>query len=655
MSTTKQTAPYGSWPSKITTDVLTRGIVRFSEPQLDNGLCYWLESRPEEKGRGVVVCQLTDGNNVDVTPANMNVRTCIQEYGGGNYRVHQGVVYFVNNDDQCVYKLEGCNQEPILLSPKGQYRYADFCVDEERQQLICICEIHKSEQEPESCIVALKLDGSSSIAFNVLVFGNDFYSNPRISPDGEYLSWLTWKHPHMPWDNSECWLAEFSSLGLLHKHRKIAGGADDDSRKESVFQPQWSPLGELYFVSDRNQWWNLYRYNTQTKIVETVVEMEAEFATPQWVFGMSTYGFLNSYSIFCCYTQSGQWHAGLVDTLSKQLRPLSLDFTDIEGVCCDEDNDTAIFVAANTHKLNQIVHWRAQNITTIKKNHALDQQYFSTPETIEFPNRHQQQVYGFYYPPHNPEYLDESSLPPLIVMCHGGPTGATRMSLNYKVQYWTSRGFAVLDINYSGSTGFGRTYRDRLKTLWGVLDVEDICDGAQYLVSVGKADPERLAVRGSSAGGFSVLAALTFHDCFKAGASLYGIGDLSLLAADTHKFESRYMDQLIGPYPEVKVTYEARSPLLHIDKLNCPVIFLQGLEDKVVPPNQAEGMVNSLVTKNIPVAYVTFEDEGHGFRNADNIRYSLEVEYAFYASVFALTPTENLPNVPFVKQTISSS
>jgi dipeptidyl aminopeptidase/acylaminoacyl peptidase len=650
---TKKVLPYGNWPSSITSEQLTLSSPKLSEPQVSSGSCFWLQSKPEEKGRTVIVRHTPSSGNQVITPKGINVRTRIHEYGGGAYLIHDNKAYFVNDDDQRIYCQDVDSQEAMPLTPQGQYRFADFCIDETRQQLISVCEIHKDEnKEPENCIVAIKLDGSSTTALSMLVFGNDFYSNPRISPDGEHLSWLTWNHPNMPWDNSECWIAEVTSLGLLQKHRKVAGGTEDSSRQESIFQPQWSPTGDLFFVSDRNEWWNIYKYNVQTKVVDSVHEMSAEFGMPQWVLGMSTYGFLNSYTLFCTFTQNGEWHCALLDTLTQQFNLLDSAFTSFDAIACDDETDTAVFAAANSTSSDQIIQWHDHQWKQLSdsQSSSINEQEFSLPKAIQFQNQHQQKVHAFYYSPQNSQYeASGEALPPLLVMCHGGPTSATRNALNLKIQYWTNRGFAVLDVNYSGSTGYGRSYRDRLKKQWGVLDVDDICAGADYLVQEGLVDPQRVAVRGSSAGGFSVLAALTFRNNFKAGASLYGIGDLSLLAQDTHKFESRYLDQLIGPYPEEEALYKARSPLFHIEQLQCPVIFLQGLEDKVVPPNQAEAMVKALDEKNIPVAHVTFEGEGHGFRQAKNIQFAIDVEYSFYSEIFALQPAESLPKVPFIK------
>ena len=429
-SMTKEIATYGCWPSTITSALVTQGLCHLNDPQLDGDCCYWLESRSEEKGRGVIMRQTKTGDTAEVTPKNVSVRTRIHEYGGGAYRVYKDSVFYVNDADQRIYQLAiGSSDEPLALTPEGDYRYADFCVDETREQLICVCEIHKTDQrEPENCIVAVKLDGSSTTAFNVLVFGNDFYSNPRVSPDGGLLSWLTWNHPNMPWDNSECWIAEFSQLGLLSKHRKVAGGAADGSRNESVFQPQWSPTGELFFVSDRNLWWNLYHYDIQTKTIEPVLKMDAEFATPQWVFGMSTYGFLNSFTLFCCYTQNGRWQAGLIDTMTNHFTPLELNFTRLEAIACNDETDTAVFISASDDSLDSVVQWHNHSLKIIKTSGdlALDPAEFSLPETVEFKNTYKQTVQGFFYPPHNQHYRGQAdSLPPLLVVCHGGPTGAT--------------------------------------------------------------------------------------------------------------------------------------------------------------------------------------------------------------------------------------
>jgi len=649
--------PYGSWPSTLGADALTTNTVRLSEPQWDKGILYCLESRPEEKGRSCVVCFDAGKPKRTLLPAPINVRTRIHEYGGSSYRVNAGILYFCHNDDQRIYRLdtEQPNPIPIAITPEGPYRYSDFCLDQQGQRLIAVCEEHNSEQQhPENYLVSIALPDSSKESaiedsaqtMTVLARGNDFYSNPRLSPDTQQLSWLSWNHPHMPWEATQCWLADYSSTAGLSNARVLVGDGS-----ESIFQPQWSPSGELFVVSDRSDWWNLYKADIHTGTLTAVAPLKgAEFATPQWVFGMSCYSFLADDTLLCTYTQQGHWHLGTIDTTAHTLTPIDTPFCDIEGIACDQQGNGA-FIGATPTTTAGLYHWQNGQIHLLasSQENTIAEDTIATAQPVTFNNSQQLPVHGFFYAPTNGQIeAPPSERPPLLVMCHGGPTGATQTGLNMKIQFWTSRGFAVLDVNYSGSTGYGRRYRQRLQGQWGVLDVDDICCGAQFLCEQQYVDPERLIVRGSSAGGYLVLAALTFKDTFKAGASLYGIGDLSLLATDTHKFESRYLDSLIGPYPECSDHYEARSPLHHSQQLQCPVIFLQGLEDKVVPPNQAEAMVKALYDKQIPTAYITFKNEGHGFRQADNIRYALNCELAFYAKILGFTPADTLPELPFV-------
>jgi len=649
----KTIAPYGSWSSELTSDVMSQSARRLQEPQLSGDHRYWLESRPGEKGRMAIMRSSAEGEVEVCLPTPWSARSRVNEYGGASYHVDGDILYFVNDSDQRIYALsqaEECVPKP--LSPEGHYRFSDLCIDHNNQRIIAVVEIHHDAQRVEHCIAAIALDGSSTHGLNLLVFGNDFYSNPRLSPDGRYLSWLTWHHPYMPWDSTECWIAELSPFGLLNKHRKVAGGKDKE-RLESVFQPQWSPTGDLYFVSDRSGWWNLYCYRTDTHQQQAIASMEAEFATPQWVMGMSTYGFLNSYRLFCCYTRNGQWEVATLDLMTHQFTPLSLPYTYIEGVHCHDEQDTAIFIAANDVLSDTVVEWCDHQIYEIRQSatSTMADDAIAIAEPISFTNSQQQVVHGFYYPPCNRHYQGpEAEHPPLIVIGHGGPTGATRRALSYKIQYWTQRGFAVADINYSGSTGYGRDYRERLLGQWGVLDVEELCAAATYLVQQKRANEQHLFIRGSSAGGYSVLAALTFHQCFSAGTSLYGISDLKQLVAGTHRFEARYLDRLIGPYPAAKAIYYARSPLFHAEQLTCPTLFLQGMQDKVVPPNQAQSMVNTLAQQGVAVAYETYEDEGHGFRQPATIRHSFDVEYAFYRDCLGLGEDTSLPVVPYVEQ-----
>ena len=627
------TTTYGNWPSPITADMLTQQSAKISEPQACGEEVFWLESRPAEKGRNALVQASADGIHKEILSAPHSVRTRAHEYGGASYLVTGEYIFCVLDADQRIYMIDRTSNELRALSPEGNYRYADFCWDKTRRRFICVREDHtlanhERHIEERSELVAIDLAGQ----IKVLVTGADFYSNPRLNSTDNTLSYLCWNHPQMPWDGTECHCARIDSAGdVIHTHL-IAG-----SKTESIFQPQWSPRDELFFVSDRNNWWNIYRhsFNRADECTECIYEMPAEFATPQWVFGMSTFGFLNDNEIFCCFSQDGQWSIGTIQLEQKTLRKIPNEFKDISGVCCN--NQQAYFLAASTTQSNSLYRFSDNQITRLlpAKNNNLTGEDIAQPEPISFKTSDGELAHGFYYAPQNKQVrVSANALPPLIVMCHGGPTGATETSLNMKIQFWTSRGFAILDVNYRGSTGYGRQYRDRLKNNWGITDVIDVCSGAQYLIDRGLVDKNKIAIRGSSAGGYTVLAALTFSHNFKAGASLYGIGDLEALARDTHKFEARYLDALVGEYPAQKSVYQERSPINHIEKLNCPVIFLQGLKDKVVPPSQAEAMVQALTSKGIKTAYVTFAEEGHGFRQAENIQQAIEAELRFYLEIF---------------------
>jgi dipeptidyl aminopeptidase/acylaminoacyl peptidase len=633
-------APYGSWSSPISASTLTAKAVRLSEPQLCQSTVYWLESRPDEGGRNVLMCQPQGQQPYELLAANISVRTRANEYGGGAYLATKDAVYAVFDSDQRVYQIPLTPAgTPTPLTPPGEYCYADFCLDPQRQRLIAVREDHLGPGEPVSELVALDLSGHAAV--EVLASGADFYSNPRLSHRADKLCWLSWNHPNMPWDGTELTLAEVTDRGALTNPRTVAGGA-----AESIFQPRWSPTDELFFVSDRSNWWNLYRFAETGDVC--VLAMDAEFATPQWVFGMSTYGFCGRDKILCSFTQHGQWQLGLITPNHHNgydYSPLKSPLTDINSLAtCAQQ---AVFIGANPSCAPALYRVSASALkpdatpalTVLRRSQAdsVAPQELARPQPVSYPTGDGDTCHGFYYPPCNATHqAPDGALPPLVVMCHGGPTGATSSALNYKLQFWTSRGFAVLDVNYRGSTGYGREYRDRLKNHWGVSDVQDVVAGAEYLVAQKLAHPEQLIIRGSSAGGYTVLAALTFSNTFSAGASLYGIGDLTALAEDTHKFESRYLGSLVGPYPEAKQTYLERSPIAHIEQLNCPVIFLQGLKDKVVPPAQAEAMVAALNDKGIAHEYVTFADEGHGFRAADSIQTAISKELAFYRRVLGL-------------------
>ncbi|HEX8686972.1 MAG TPA: S9 family peptidase, partial [Pyrinomonadaceae bacterium] len=476
----------------------------------------------------------------------------------------------------------------------------------------------------------------------VLVEGNDFYAAPRLSPDGSRLAWQTWNHPNMPWDGCELWVAELDEGGAVAGSRRVAGGEE-----ESVFQPQWSPAGTLYFVSDRGGWWNIYRLG-EDGAAEAVYEAEAEFGLPQWVFAMSTYAFASEERIVCAYATGGEWNLGALDTRTKRLERFDLPYNDISYVRADENR--AVFRAGSPTLRTSVVELdlktRETRVLRRASEVTIDEAYVSTPRAVEFPTESGRTAHAFYYPPRNPDFAaPEGERPPLLVKCHGGPTSAASSTLRLETQYWTSRGIAVLDVNYGGSTGYGREYRQRLNGEWGVVDVDDCVNGAKYLIEQGEVDPARCVITGGSAGGYTTLNALTFRDTFRAGASHFGIGDLTVFVGDTHKFESRYLERLIGPYPERADLYRERSSINFTDRLSCPVIFFQGLEDKIVPPNQAELMVEALRKKRLPVAYVAFEGEQHGFRKAENIKRALEGEFYFYSRVFGFQPADEVEPV----------
>jgi dipeptidyl aminopeptidase/acylaminoacyl peptidase len=635
----QEVAPYGSWKSPITTDLIVKNIVRLGQIVIDCDDIYWLEGLPEEGGRYVIVRLTADGKREDVIPPDFNVRTRVHEYGGGEYLVHEEVVYFSNFTDQRFYKKLP-DKKPEPMTPAVDLRYADGVMDIEHDRIICIREDHRNvDAEPVNTIISI-----SPISENegrVLVSGNDFYSSPRISPDGNQLAWLTWNHPNMPWDETELWVGDIVLDGTIENHQKIAGG-----KKESIFQVEWSPDGIPYFISDKSNWWNLYRFKDGK--IENLYEMDAEFGVPQWRFGLSTYGFLSRNEIVCTYTKDGIWYIGILDVENHNLKTLDIPYTDIYYLKVSKDY--VLFMGGSPDEPTSIIMLDIDSgETSVLKRSvevSIDSGYLSEPEPITFETECDKKSYGLFYPPKNKDYkAPEGELPPLIVISHGGPTSATVSTLSMAIQYWTSRGFAVLDVNYGGSTGYGREYRERLKGNWGIVDVDDCINGAKYLARRGDIDGARVIIRGGSAGGYTTLSALTFHDYFKAGASYYGVSDLEALTRETHKFESRYLDSLVGPYPERKDIYNERSPINLTESLSSPVIFFQGLEDKVVLPNQAESMVDALKKKGIPVAYIPFEGEQHGFRRAENIKRSSEAELYFYSKVFGFEISDEIKPV----------
>ncbi len=633
--------PYGSWKSPITSALIVSRSVGLFQPKIDGEDIYWVEMRPYEGGRNVIVRLDQLGVRTDVNPPPFNARTRLHEYGGGDYAVRNGLVCFSNFADQRVYRCSP-GSAPQSITPEAALRYADTIFDEHRARLICVREDHTTTgKESVNTLIGLKLDGSQN-AGDDLVSGSDFYSSPRLSPDGSRLAWLSWDHPNMPWDETELWVGDVAGDGSLATTRRLAGG-----HGESIFQPEWSPDGTLYFVSDRTGWWNLYRVQPNQE-VEPVTEMDAEFGVPQWVLGLSTYAFEFAERIICTCSQLGMSRLARIDTKSRRIEFIDTGYTDISYVRATPGR--AVFRAGSpAHPLSIMkLDLTTGNFETLRRSNDLeiDPGYLSVPRTIEFPTEDGKTAHAFFYPPRNKDCrAPENELPPLLVKSHGGPTSAASSAQSLSIQYWTSRGIAVLDVNYGGSTGYGRAYRDRLKDKWGIVDVDDCVNGARYLVNRGEVDQNRLMITGGSAGGYTTLCALTFRNTFQAGASHYGVSDAEALAVETHKFESRYLDGLFGPYPERRVVYFERSPINFTGRLSCPVIFFQGLEDKVVPPNQAERMVEALRKKGIPVAYVSFEGEQHGFRQAKNIQRALDGELYFYSRVFGFELAEEVEPV----------
>lgn len=633
------TRSYGTWKSPITSEMVASAPTRLGEAKIDGRDVYWTETRPGEQGRSALVRYSVDGTKEDVLPAGFNVRTRVHEYGGGAFWVSDGTVYFVNFADQRVY-VAPAGQEPTPITPDTNHRYADGLVDTARQRIICVREDHTGGGEPVNTLVSLPLDGGLHEG-TILVEGNDFYAGSTLSPDGSRLAWLTWHHPNMPWDGTELWVADVDTAGELSNQQLVAGGMS-----ESIFQPQWSPSGQLHFISDRTDWWNLYRWQDGQTI--PLCPREAEFGVPQWAFHFSTYGFLPNGHIVCRYPENGQQVLAVLNPETATLTPLEWPYPVIQHLHVGEDFVILGAASATTFPGFYLLDLNSGACTTLYRTSEakFDERYVSIPQPIEFPTENGLTAHAFYYAPYNEDYVAPAGAkPPLLVFSHGGPTSATSSALSPARQYWTSRGFAVVDVNYGGSTGYGRPYRQRLNGQWGVVDVEDCINSAKYLAEQGLADNERLAIRGGSAGGYTTLCALTFHDVFAAGASLFGVSDLEALAQETHKFESRYIDSMVGPYPERKDLYYDRSPIHFADQLNCPVIFLQGLEDRVVPPNQAERMFEALKAKGIPVAYLPFADEGHGFRKAHNVKRALEAEFYFYAQIFGFTPADPIEPV----------
>jgi dipeptidyl aminopeptidase/acylaminoacyl peptidase len=634
-------APYGSWKSPITADLLASTYVALDELRIDGDDVYWNELRASDKGRNVIVQRKPDGTLTDITPPGFSARTRVHEYGGGCYLVHNGTVYFSNYADQRLYRQDP-GRDPRPLTPQVEMRYADGIIDQRNNRIISIREDH-TVKTGQAVTTIVGLDLEKEIEGVILVSGNDFYSTPRLSPDGSRLAWLTWNHPNMPWDGTELWVGHIHADGSVGHLERLAGGLE-----ESIYQPEWSSDGILYFSSDRTGWWNLYRWRYNH--IESLYPMEAEFGLPQWGFGSHTFAFESPDQIICAYTKNGIWHLANLDPTRKTFEPIETSINQLLWGNLAAKNGKVFLIGGSSTEPSSVVQIdlssKETEILHRSREITVSKEYISIPNAIEFPTENGLTAFAFFYPPKNPEYeAPNGERPPLLVLSHGGPTSASPSTLRYETQYWTSRGFGVVDVNYGGSTGHGREYRKRLNDQWGIVDVQDCVNSTRYLASRGQADGERLGIRGGSAGGYTTLCALAFTNTFKAGASYFGVSDLELLAKDTHKFESRYLDKLVGPYPERRDIYRARSPIDHVDGISSALILFQGLEDKVVPPNQSEKIFEAVKSKGLPVAYIAYEWEQHGFRRAENIKRSYEAELYFYSKIFQFNLADQIEPV----------
>ncbi len=647
--TERTVAPYGTWSSPISAELVARAVTSLGAPWIEDGTVWFLEGRPAEGGRVVLMKAEAGRAPVDVTPDGFNVRTMVHEYGGGAYGVHGGTVFFSNFEDQRLYRQDpGGDPVPITAAvEERRHRYSDGRVTADGLRWIGVRERHEGDGRPDEVVnelVVLPTDGSTEP--RVIAGGRDFYAAPRISPDGTRLCFLAWDLPWMPWDGCELFVAELAPDGTLGDPIPIAGRKGE----ESIWQPEWSPSGDLVFASDRSGWWNLERVQDGERRV--LHEAKAEFGYPAWAFGARSFAFVDGGRIACAYDHDGLTSFAVLDPESGGLRDLELPQNSLGAPHVVAEGAAVVLVAGSPTIPNQVVRLdvATESVEALRTSAEVpvDCGFFSVPRPIEFPTEGGLTAHALYYPPTNPRCIapGEDS-PPLIVLSHGGPTGNASAIFSLGAQFWTSRGFALVDVNYGGSTGYGRAYRERLNGQWGVVDLQDCVNAAMYLVERGEADPDRLLIRGGSAGGYTTICALTFTDAFAAGASYFGLADLEPFATgDTHKFESGYEHTLVGPYPEAADLYRARSPIHFVDQIATPMLVLQGADDEVVPPSQAELIVTALRKREIPHAYLLFEGEGHGFRKAENIVRSLEAELSFYAQVFGFEPGDPVPKLP---------
>ncbi len=631
---------YGSWPSPISAASVVAGSRGLGSLSFDSGYLYWLESRPEEGGRNTLMRWRNGEQPQELLSAPWNVRTRVQEYGGRSLLVAGGIVWFSNFEDQRLYRMKP-GEAPKPFTPEADLRYAGCIMDATRQRLICVREDHRVLGEPRNTLVALPLEGGTE--GEVLFDDADFVSAASVSADGSHIAFTSWRHPNMPWDNTSLWSAQFDEQGQLANLT-----AQNNASDESILNPQWDKDNQLYAISDRDNWWKIYAVsNKKFLAIDSGIE-QAEIGGPEWSIGKNYYFLLDDGSILAEVMTGGVEHAVIINPQKASSEPLVLDSVAIAGML--PVGDRLFVISATTDEPSALIETslKGSTPTLIRQSgeFKLGTAWVPKYQLVSFPSGDGATAHGIYLPPTNPNVVGrEGTEPPLIVKVHGGPTGVAQPAFKSAYLFWTSRGFAILDLNYRGSTGFGREYRRSLYGQWGVADVEDAVAGASWLAEQGLADPERLLISGGSAGGYTTLAAHAFHDTFAAGASYYGISDLEALAGDTHKFESRYLDQVIGPYPERKDLYQARSPINHLDGFSAPLILLQGLDDPVVPPNQSQMIFEALKSKGVPTAYLEFEGEAHGFRKAENQIHSLEAELYFYSRVLGFEVAEELPAI----------
>ena len=631
--TEKEIRPYGTWTSVISAADVAAEPSRAGQIVVSDGIAYWSESRPKEAGRVAVMRRLQNGEVEEATPSDFNCRTRVHEYGGGAFFADGMTLYASNFVDQRLYKIEP-GADPVGITPEPEMpaglRYADGRLSQDRSQIYCVRERHNANGSVVNELAVLSTDGDSEP--EMIASGRDFYAAPRPSPDGSRLAWLEWDQPNMPWDGTELWVAGIGADGTLQEPKLMAGGAD-----ESIYQPEWGPDNTIHFVSDRSGWWNLYRW--QEEGAHSLAPMEAEFGSPMWIFGLSQYAFLAEGRIASIYSQDGLDYISVIQ--DQEFTKLDLELTTFSppSLHYDPVSDRLIFVGGSPDHPARVYALATSGGEPEPLSPAHqdlpDQDDISHARPITFPTSGGQEAHALYYAPKNSKFTGpDDELPPLIVVSHGGPTSHTDSEFSLARQYMTSRGFAVVDVNYRGSTGYGRAYRQMLNGEWGVADVDDCIHATRYLADRGEVDGERLIIRGGSAGGYTTLSALVFHDVFSLGASYFGVADVEALALDTHKFEARYLDSMIGPYPEQIELYRERSPIHFVDQMTAPLILLQGREDKVVPPSQAKIMVTALEEKGLPYAYLEFAGEAHGFRDSKNIIRALEAELYFYSKIF---------------------